>query len=44
MSYKGVDKRGQYGNEQVQQYPKIKRDKLIGEEGGYKPKKYIKNG
>ena len=43
MSHKGVDGRGRYGNE-VGNSLRNKRDEPMGEEGGCKPKEYIRGG
>ena len=44
MSYKGVNRRGQYGNEVGNSLCKQERDELIGEEGGCKLEEYIRGG
>ena len=44
MSHKGVDGRGRYGNEVGNSLRRQERDEPMGEEGGCKPKEYIRGG
>ena len=44
MSHKGVNRRGQYGNEVGNSLRRQERDEPIREEGGYKPKELIRGG
>ena len=42
MSHKGVDGRGQYGNEVGNSLRRQERDEPMGEEGGCKPEELIR--